>query len=91
MGIAFSGGYGVRDVVVSTDNGHTWNEAKLEKDLGRYAWRQWTYPWRPKKLGKYTLMVRAADSIGESQPFDSFWNPAGFMKNNIEKIEVMVK
>ena len=90
MGIAFSGGYGVRDVIVSTDNGNTWNEAKLGKDLGRYAWRQWTYSWHPKKRGKYTLMVRATDSIGESQPFDPFWNPAGFMRNNIEKIEVIV-
>lgn len=91
MGIAFSGGYGVRDVIVSMDNGHTWNETKLGKDLGKYAWRQWTYLWHPKKPGKYTLMVRATDSIGESQPFDVFWNPAGFMRNNIEKIEVKVK
>ncbi len=91
MGIAFSGGYGVRDVIVSMDNGHTWNETKLGKDLGKYAWRQWTYLWHPKKPGKYTLMVRATDSIGESQPFDAFWNPAGFMRNNIEKIEVKVK
>ncbi len=91
MGIAFSGGYGVRDVIVSTDNGRTWNETKLGKDLGKYAWRQWTYPWRPKKPGKYMLMVRATDSIGESQPFEHLWNPAGFMRNNIEKIEVTVR
>ena len=91
MGIAFSGGYGIREVIVSTDNGRTWNETKLGKDLGKYAWRQWTFAWRPKKPGKYALLVRATDSIGESQPFDSLWNPAGFMKNNIEKIEITVK
>ncbi len=91
MGIAFSGGYGIRDVIVSTDNGRTWSETKLGKDLGKYSWRQWTYVWRPAKPGKYTLMVRAANSIGESQPFEPFWNPAGFMRNNIEKIDVTVR
>jgi sulfite dehydrogenase len=91
MGIAFSGGYGIRDVIVSIDNGRTWNETKLGKDLGKYAWRQWSFAWRPKKPGKYTLLVRATDSMGGSQPFEPLWNPAGFMRNNIEKIEVMVK
>ncbi len=91
MGIAFSGGYSIRDVIVSTDNGKTWNETKLGKDLGKYAWIQWTYPWHPKKVGKYTLMVRATNSIGQSQPFEPLWNPAGFMRNNVEKIEVTVK
>jgi sulfite dehydrogenase len=91
MGIAFSGGYGVRDVIVSTDNGRTWNETKLGRDLGKYAWRQWTYAWRPTKPGKYTLLVRATDSIGGSQPFEPLWNPAGFMRNNVEKIDVTVR
>ncbi len=91
MGMAFSGGYGIRDVIVSTDNGKTWNETNLGKDLGKYAWRQWTYAWHPKKAGNYTLMVKATDSIGESQPFDSLWNPAGFMRNNIETVKVTVR
>ncbi len=91
MGMAFSGGYGIRDVIVSTDSGKTWNATTLGKDLGKYSWRQWTYTWHPKKAGKYTLMVRATDTIGESQPFEPLWNPAGFMRNNIEKIEVMVR
>ena len=91
MGIAFSGGYGISSVIVSADRGRTWNEADLGKDLGKYAWRQWTCPWHPKKAGKYTLMVRATDAIGGSQPVDALWNPAGFMRNNIEKIEVTVR
>ncbi len=90
-GLAFSGGYGIRDVIVSTDGGRTWNETTLGKDLGKYAWIQWSYPWQPKKPGKYTLMVRATNSIGESQPLQPLWNPAGFMKNDIEKIEVTVR
>ncbi len=91
MGMAFSGGYGIRDVIVSADNGKTWHETTLGKDIGRYSWRQWNYIWRPNKPGKYTLMVRATDGIGESQPLEPLWNPAGFMRNNIEKIDVTVR
>lgn len=90
MGVAFSGGYGIRDVVVSVDGGKTWNTARLGRDLGKYSWVQWFYSWKPEKPGKYTLMAKATNSIGESQPFDSLWNPAGYLWNKIEKIEVNV-
>jgi len=91
MGIAFSGGYSIKDVIVSMDGGKTWHQAKLGKDLGRYSWIQWFYPWKPSKPGKYTLMALATNSIGESQPFDSLWNPSGYLWNKIEKTEVVVK
>ncbi len=91
MGIAFSGGYSVKDVIVSMDGGKSWHQAKLGKDLGRYSWIQWFYPWKPSKPGKYTLMALATNSIGESQPFDSLWNPSGYLWNKIEKTEVVVK
>ena len=90
MGIAFSGGYSIRDVIVSVDGGKTWKEARLGQDRGRYSWIQWFYPWKPGTPGKYTLMARATNSIGESQPFESLWNPAGYLWNKIEKVEVMV-
>ena len=91
MGIAFSGGYSIKDVIVSMDGGKSWHQAKLGEDLGRYSWIQWFYPWKPSKPGKYTLMALATNSIGESQPFDSLWNPSGYLWNKIEKTEVVVK
>ena len=90
MGIAFSGGYSIRDVIVSVDGGKTWKEARLGEDKGKYSWIQWFYSWKPEKAGKYTIMARATNSIGESQPFEILWNPAGFRWNRIEKIEVVV-
>ncbi|MBI5588771.1 MAG: molybdopterin-dependent oxidoreductase [Deltaproteobacteria bacterium] len=90
MGVAFSGGYGIKDVVVSVDNGKTWNTARLGRDLGKYSWVLWYHSWRPAKPGKYTVMAKATNSIGESQPSDSLWNPAGYLWNKIEKIEVNV-
>src|SRR5436853_6821696 len=41
-GIAFDGGYGVREVQVSDDGGATWRRAQLGPDLGRYSFRQWS-------------------------------------------------
>lgn len=89
-GLAFSGGYSIKDVVVSTDGGKVWKEATLGKDLGKYSWIQWKLSWKPTQKGKYTLMARATNSIGESQPFEQQWNPSGYKLNNIEKIEVTV-
>jgi DMSO/TMAO reductase YedYZ molybdopterin-dependent catalytic subunit len=91
MGIAFSGGHGIQDVMVSVDGGRSWGEARLGEDKGKYAWRQWFYPWRPAKTGKYTLMARATDVIGGSQPYEGLWNPAGYLWNKIEKTEVVVR
>lgn len=90
-GIAFSGGYGIRDVLLSVDGGITWKEAQLGKDLGRYSWIQWYFPWRPSAQGTYTLMARATNNIGESQPFEGLWNPPGYLWNKIEKVEVAVR
>lgn len=89
-GVAFSGGYGIRDVIVSVDGGMTWREAQLGKDLGRHSWIQWRYSWRPEKPGAYRVMARATNTIGESQPFESLWNPAGYRWNRIETFDVTV-
>lgn len=90
-GIAFSGGYSIRDVLVSVDGGKTWRQAELGNDLGRYSWIHWSYMWRPEKPGVYTIMVKATNSIGESQPFESLWNPSGYLWNKIELVKVTVK
>jgi sulfite dehydrogenase len=91
MGIAFSGGYGIKNVVVSVDGGKNWTEAKLGEERGKYSWTQWSYAWRPTKPGEYELMAKATNSIGESQPFEGLWNPAGYLWNRIEKTEVVVR
>jgi hypothetical protein len=59
--------------------------------MGRYSWIQWSYPWKPERRGKYILMAKATNSIGESQPFEGLWNPAGYLWNKVEKTEVTVR
>jgi sulfite dehydrogenase len=90
-GIAFSGGYNITDVIVSVNGGKTWSKAELGKNLGKYSWIQWSYTWKPAKTGNYTLMAKATNSIGESQPFEGLWNPSGYLWNKVEPVEVIVQ
>ncbi|MEW6721428.1 MAG: oxidase, partial [Thermodesulfobacteriota bacterium] len=77
--------------VVSTDGGKSWGTATLGKDLGKYSWIQWRYPWKPGKAGAYRLMAKATNRIGESQPSGRLWNPSGYMWNTVVKTEVNVR
>lgn len=90
MGVAFSGGYSIKEVLVSVDGGLSWAPARLGKDLGRYSWIQWFYPWQPTRKGSYTVMVKATNSIGESQPMTTLWNPSGYLLNPVEKHTLVV-
>ncbi len=89
-GIAFDGGYGIREVEISDDGGATWRRAQLGPDLGRYSFREWSAVWRPPLPGTYRLMVRAFNAIGESQDYEPLWNPAGYLRNVIEHVDVQV-
>ncbi len=87
-GIAFDGGYGIREVAFSEDGGYNWREAELGRDLGRYSFREWSVPFRPKTRGAYQLKVRAVNRIGQSQPMEGLWNPPGYMRNVVETVRV---
>ena len=82
-GYAFAGGdRHVARVDVSTDHGHSWREAELLDDLGRWAWRHWriTLDLGP---GEHEIEVRAWDSSAATQPEDEagLWNPKGYVNN----------
>ena len=86
-GIAFDSGEGITEVQVSTDDGATWQRAELGKDLGRYSFREWRLPWKPT-AGDHVLKCRAFNRLGESQPLEPLWNPAGYMRNVVETTRV---
>jgi sulfite dehydrogenase (cytochrome) subunit A len=86
-GIAFDGGYGITNVLLSTDAGHTWSETRLGPDLGRYSFREWRATVQLPR-GQHELKVRAINRIGESQPIAPLWNPTGYMRNVVETVRV---
>lgn len=87
-GIAFDGGQGIREVCFSADGGRTWRGAALGDDLGRYSFREWKIGFMPPRPGPCELMARAINHIGETQPLDPLWNPAGYMRNVVEKVRI---
>ncbi len=89
-GIAFDGGSGIKQVDLSQDGGLTWNATSLAKDLGRFSFREWHLDFIPKRKGGITLMVRATSNGGEVQPMTATWNPAGYQRNVIEFMELLV-
>ncbi|HKO06543.1 MAG TPA: molybdopterin-dependent oxidoreductase [Alphaproteobacteria bacterium] len=84
-GIAWDGGYGIQLVEVSGDGGKSWRTATLGPDLGRFAWRQWSYPMTPAK-GSHTVMAKATNTAGGTQTFKAIWNGAGYHHNVVERI-----
>ena len=92
-GVAFDDGHGIKKVLVSTDEGKTWEEALLDDGKsGRYAYRAFRFAYKPKKLGKLTFMAKAINNIGEEQPFakDIKWNHGGYKYNGIDEVTVEV-
>ncbi|WP_426343514.1 molybdopterin-dependent oxidoreductase [Pseudoduganella sp. R-32] len=87
-GIAFDGGYGITEVAFSADGGKSWQAATLGKDMGKYSFREWSASFKPGK-GEHTLMVRAVNRIGQSQPSTALWNAAGYMRNVVETTRVI--
>lgn len=86
-GIAFDAGFGITDVAISTDGGNTWRTTRLGKDLGKYSFREWRTSVRLPP-GTHEIMVRAVNRIGQSQPMQPLWNPAGYMRNVVESVQV---
>jgi len=89
-GVAWDGGYGIAAVEVSEDGGLTWRSTRLGADLGRYAWMQWSHAFKPARAGRYTLLVRAFNRAGATQPSELIFNPAGYHNNVVQRVDIEV-
>jgi DMSO/TMAO reductase YedYZ molybdopterin-dependent catalytic subunit len=85
-GIAWDGGYGVRSVELSADNGKSWVPATLGEDLGNYAFRTWSHEFTPKTRGKLSLTARATNKLGQTQTNELIQNPGGYHHNLIQTL-----
>jgi hypothetical protein len=91
QGVAWAGEAEITRVDVSIDSGTSWRPAQLGKEQSKYAWRLWTCQFQVSKPGSYTLMSRAADSLGRVQPASVSWNPGGYLNNKIDQVRVHVQ
>jgi hypothetical protein len=89
-GAAWAGEANIARVEVSTDSGLTWHDARLGADHARYAWRLWNYVWKAPKAGEYTILSRATDDQGRTQPQNAAWNPSGYLYNAIDQVKIHV-
>jgi DMSO/TMAO reductase YedYZ molybdopterin-dependent catalytic subunit len=90
-GAAWASGGEIVRVEVSTDGGSTWKEATLRGDSKPNAWRFWEFNWKtPTASGKQTLVARATDSLGRTQPAHRDPDRGTYMINHLLPIEVSV-
>ncbi|MFS8201147.1 sulfite oxidase [Streptomyces sp. CWNU-52B] len=78
-GRSWSGAGGVARVDVSTDAGATWRRARLHDAPRRADWVRWSTDWRPSAPGEYTLLARATDTTGRTQPETTVHNTQGYL------------
>jgi len=91
-GAAWTSDGEITKVELSTDGGANWNEVNLiDKNIPN-AWRRWEHQWRtPSVAGKQTLIARATDSHGRTQPVQRDPDRGTYMINHLLPIEVEVK
>ncbi|HLZ34774.1 MAG TPA: sulfite oxidase [Nitrospira sp.] len=90
QGVAWGGEVRVAKVEVSMDEGKTWEPARLIGEAEPYAWRQWQFSWKARAAGTFTILCRATDENGETQPATTPWNPSGFLWNGWDRVSVTV-
>ena len=91
-GVAFDSGHGIKSVMISTDNGKSWEEALLKNENGVYAYTEFRYTYKPTKRGKLKFMAKAINFLGDEQPLpkDFPYNHGGYKYNGIDDVTVKV-
>ena len=88
-GRAWSGFGPVVRVEVSSDDGRSWSDAKLDEAVGEFGWARWSYRW-DAPAGDHVLCSRATDAAGNVQPVDPEWNFGGYVNNSVQRVPVTV-
>jgi DMSO/TMAO reductase YedYZ molybdopterin-dependent catalytic subunit len=91
-GAAWTSNGEITKVELSTDGGATWTEAKLLGESEPNAWRLWELDWQtPTAPGRQTLIARATDSLGRTQPVQRDRDRGTYMINHLLPIEVEIR
>jgi DMSO/TMAO reductase YedYZ molybdopterin-dependent catalytic subunit len=91
-GAAWTSDAEITRVELTTDGGSIWNEAKLLGESKANAWRLWEFNWKtPNRPGKATLIARATDSKGRTQPMERDPDRGTYMINHLLPVTLEVK
>jgi DMSO/TMAO reductase YedYZ molybdopterin-dependent catalytic subunit len=91
FGAAWGGESEVAKVEISTSGGISWTDAKLLGQSIPFAWRLWEFTWEvPNVPARLSLMARATDAIGRTQPTTHDPDRRTYMINCIAPVEVDV-
>ncbi len=92
FGAAWSGSSPISKVEVSTDAGKSYATAKLLGKPVEHTWRLWEFPWDvPTNSDKYTLLAKATDAAGNSQPQGRDKDRETYMINHVLPVDVQVR
>jgi DMSO/TMAO reductase YedYZ molybdopterin-dependent catalytic subunit len=90
-GFAWAGETDIARVDVSTDDGATWQPARLVGERARYTWRRFEFTFTASKPQSYLIHARAADAGGRVQPMSPPWNPSGYLWNAPDSVRIEIK
>jgi DMSO/TMAO reductase YedYZ molybdopterin-dependent catalytic subunit len=88
-GSAWSGAGPVTKVEVSTDQGRTWEVSDLAPGESEPAASVWSIDLA-LAAGHHTIIARATDASGHTQPIRSQWNKRGYGNNLAHKVSIEV-
>ena len=91
-GVAFDGGSGIKEVLISVDGGKHWERADLQKAASNYAFHKFSYRLDLKEKGSLSIMAKAVAHSGEEQPFahEVLWNHGGYKYNGMDRVTIDV-
>ena len=83
LGVALHDGTPLQSVEVRVDDG-SWQPATLDPATsGKYSWKLFTYMWDGATPGEHTLVSRATDTTGKTQPTEEdLANKKTFLEDN---------
>jgi DMSO/TMAO reductase YedYZ molybdopterin-dependent catalytic subunit len=79
-GFAYSPSGPVQRVEWSDDDGSTWQAARILDPVLPHAWQRFEFDW-DATAGDHTLLTRATDSAGRTQPDQTPYNAKGYLLN----------
>jgi sulfite oxidase len=85
-GVTWTGAGAVRQVVISSDGGGTWQQTRLTSDPRPGTWRLWEADVAIRSAGAQRVRARATDTAGHTQPEHAASNPGGYGNNSIHEV-----